>query len=90
MSPLAYLFKGLVRVYQYVLSPVLGSNCRYQPTCSHYAVEAIEVHGAFKGGWLAARRIARCHPIEWLGGSSGYDPVPPKNPPNEGEPPATS
>ncbi len=72
-SPLARLLKGAVRLYQLVLSPWLGNNCRYQPTCSAYAIEAIERHGALRGGWLAARRIARCHPL----GGSGYDPVPP-------------
>ena len=86
MSPLGYLMKGLIRAYQLILSPVLGQNCRYQPTCSAYAVEAIETHGALKGGWLAAKRIGRCHPIEWLGGGQGYDPVPPKCP--DHEPPA--
>lgn len=63
---------ALVRLYRAALSPWLGSNCRFQPTCSSYAIEALEVHGALKGSWLAARRIARCHP--W--GGSGYDPVP--------------
>lgn len=86
MSPLGHLMKGLIRAYQLILSPVLGQNCRYQPTCSTYAAEAIEMHGALKGGWLALKRISRCHPIEWLGGGQGYDPVPPKT--NENEPPA--
>ena len=63
---------GLVRLYRLLLSPWLGSNCRYQPTCSSYAIEALQVHGAIKGGWLALKRIGRCHP--W--GGSGYDPVP--------------
>jgi len=63
---------ALVRVYQLTLSPWLGMNCRYQPTCSAYAIEALETWGVRKGGWLAIRRIARCHP--W--GGSGYDPVP--------------
>jgi putative membrane protein insertion efficiency factor len=69
---LAAPFIGLVRLYQLTLSPWLGMNCRYQPTCSAYAIEALEIHGVLKGGWLALRRIARCHP--W--GGSGYDPVP--------------
>lgn len=69
---LAAPFIGLVRLYQLTLSPWLGMNCRYQPTCSAYAIEALELHGVIKGGWLALRRIGRCHP--W--GGSGYDPVP--------------
>lgn len=62
-----------VLCYRYLLSPVLPMSCRYAPSCSAYAVEALRTHGAIKGGWLAARRIARCHP--W--GGEGYDPVPP-------------
>lgn len=73
MSPLAHLVALPVRAYRMVLSPWLGVNCRYQPTCSAYALEALEKHGAIRGGWLALRRILRCHP----GGGSGYDPVPP-------------
>ena len=70
----------LISVYQRVLSPYWPSSCRYQPTCSHYAREAITVHGALKGGWLASKRLARCAP--W--GGSGYDPVPPRHAnPNE-------
>lgn len=61
-----------IRFYQRFVSPLLPPSCRFTPTCSHYAVEALAKHGVFKGGWLAARRIARCHP--W--GPSGYDPVP--------------
>ena len=63
---------SLVRGYQRLLSPLLGANCRYQPTCSEYCAEAIERFGVWRGGWLALRRIGRCHP--W--GGSGYDPVP--------------
>jgi putative membrane protein insertion efficiency factor len=62
----------LVRAYQYAISPMLGNNCRFHPTCSAYAVEALERHGPFKGLWLALRRVGRCHP--WHPG--GYDPVP--------------
>ncbi len=63
---------GLVKLYRLVISPWLGGNCRFQPTCSTYAIEALQTHGVFRGTWLAARRIGRCHP--W--GGSGYDPVP--------------
>ena len=76
MSPLAHLFRGFVRAYQLVLSPLLGRQCRFLPTCSHYAMEALERHGALKGGWLALRRILRCHPFA----AAGYDPVPPAGP----------
>jgi hypothetical protein len=69
---LAAVLIGIVRVYQWGISPWLGSRCRFEPTCSHYAVAAIRRFGPMKGGWLALRRILRCHP--W--GTSGYDPVP--------------
>ena len=62
----------LVKFYQYAISPMLGRSCRFHPTCSEYAVEALQRHGAFKGLWLAVRRIGRCHP--WHPG--GFDPVP--------------
>ena len=63
---------GGIRGYQRLLSPLLGSNCRYQPTCSAYGLEAIEVHGAARGSWMAAKRIGRCHPFR----EGGFDPVP--------------
>ncbi|MFM7638718.1 MAG: membrane protein insertion efficiency factor YidD [Bacteroidota bacterium] len=66
------LFLLLIRVYQYVLSPLLPNSCRFVPTCSQYGVEALQKHGPFKGLWLTLKRISRCHP--W--GGSGYDPVP--------------
>ena len=69
---LAWPLLGLVWIYRNAISPLIGTNCRFQPTCSKYAEEALRKHGAFKGGWLAIRRIGRCHP--W--GGSGYDPVP--------------
>ena len=72
MSPLATLLSLPVRAYRLTFSPWVGHNCRYQPTCSAYALEALERHGGLHGGWLALRRIGRCHP--W--GGSGYDPVP--------------
>ncbi len=63
----------LIRAYQAGISPGLGTLCRFEPSCSRYAYEAIERHGALRGSWLAARRIGRCHP----GTAGGYDPVPP-------------
>jgi putative membrane protein insertion efficiency factor len=62
----------LIRAYQRVFSPIMPPVCRYQPTCSHYAYEAVERYGAIRGGWMALRRLGRCRP----GGRSGYDPVP--------------
>jgi len=61
-----------IRVYRWLISPLLGTNCRYHPSCSSYALEAIEKHGAARGSWLSFRRVCRCHP--W--GGDGYDPVP--------------
>jgi len=66
-----------IMVYRYLLSPIMPPRCRFHPSCSAYALEALAEHGPLKGSWLALRRLARCHPIEWLGGRSGYDPVPP-------------
>lgn len=71
-SLLAKIMLVLIRFYQYAISPMLPPRCRYTPTCSQYAVEAVKKHGALKGGWLAVKRIARCHPL----GGSGHDPVP--------------
>jgi putative membrane protein insertion efficiency factor len=70
---LIFPFILLIRIYKYSVSPLIGMNkCRYQPSCSTYAIEALQKHGLFKGGYLAAKRILSCHP--W--GGSGYDPVP--------------
>ena len=63
---------ALVRFYRYAISLMLGRNCRFHPTCSEYAIEAIERHGALRGGWMAAKRVGRCHPFN----PGGYDPVP--------------
>jgi putative membrane protein insertion efficiency factor len=68
----SWFFIGLIKVYQFTLSPFLGRQCRFVPTCSQYGIEAIQKYGALKGGWLALKRILRCNP--W--GGSGYDPVP--------------
>jgi len=69
---LSYPFILIIKFYQYVISPALGPKCRYTPTCSQYAVEALKKYGLFKGSWLALKRIASCHP--W--GGHGHDPVP--------------
>ena len=71
-SILTYPLILLIKFYQYAISPLTPAACRYQPTCSHYSLEALKKHGLFKGGWLAIKRIFSCHP--W--GGSGYDPVP--------------
>ncbi len=63
---------GLIRIYQWSLSPLLGPSCRFEPSCSQYAIAAIERHGLLRGNWLAIQRLVRCHPL----GDSGYDPVP--------------
>jgi len=69
---LASLLIGLVRLYQRTLAHFIGGQCRFSPSCSNYALDALRTHGAFRGGWLTIRRVARCHP--W--GGAGDDPVP--------------
>lgn len=71
-KPVVRLLTGAIHAYRIVLSPLLAPSCRYWPSCSAYAIEAIELHGASRGSWLAARRLCRCHP--WAAG--GVDPVP--------------
>lgn len=71
-NPLTLLLVAPIRLYQLAISPLLPKSCRFEPTCSHYAIEALRRHGPLKGGWLAVRRIGRCHP--W--GGRGFDPVP--------------
>lgn len=68
----SFIFLAIIRFYQLFISPFLGANCRYTPTCSQYGKEAILKYGPFKGGWMALKRIARCNP--W--GGHGHDPVP--------------
>lgn len=71
----AWPLVALVRLYQVTLGPLMGGHCRFTPSCSHYALEALREHGAVRGSWLTVRRLARCHPL----GGWGYDPVPPRN-----------
>ena len=72
LSVFSRILVGLVKVYQMAISPYLAPRCRFQPTCSHYMIEAVHAHGGVRGGWLGLKRIAKCHP--W--GGFGYDPVP--------------
>ena len=72
------IFLFTIILYQRLVSPYLAQSCRFQPTCSEYAKEAIEKHGIIKGVTLASKRLTKCHPIKFLGGSEGYDPVPKK------------
>ena len=74
MNSMKSVALGMIRLYKRFLSPVLPSACRFEPTCSQYTYEAIEIHGVIKGSWLGMKRIARCHPFH----PGGYDPVPPK------------
>ena len=72
LKVLNYFLIVPIKLYQILLSPLIGPSCRFAPTCSNYAIEAINKHGPFKGFWLAIKRISKCHP--W--GDSGHDPVP--------------
>lgn len=80
MDSITRLLSAIVRGYQLLVRPLLPATCRYEPSCSHYAMEALERHGAVAGTWLAVKRILRCHP--WAAG--GYDPVPEGVAPNSG------
>lgn len=81
MSPLAFVVSLPVRAYRLLLSPWVGHGCRYQPTCSAYALEALERHGALKGSYLSAKRVLSCHPL----GGHGYDPVPGADPEHDAQ-----
>jgi len=70
--PIRYLFIGIIKIYQYTISPLLGPSCRFEPSCSQYGIEAFTKHGIMKGFTLTLKRIAKCHP--W--GGHGHDPVP--------------
>jgi len=67
-----YILMGLIRLYQMTLSKIMPPSCRFTPSCSHYGYEAIRKYGALKGGWMAVKRVGRCHPMN----PGGYDPVP--------------
>jgi putative membrane protein insertion efficiency factor len=73
---LVALLSAPIRAYRALISPLMPHVCRFTPSCSVYALDALKIHGPVKGLWLVLRRLLRCHPITWLGGSSGFDPVP--------------
>ncbi len=65
----------LIKMYKYLISPILGNNCRYLPTCSDYFIDCLECHGLFKGFYMGIKRLMSCHPIKFLGGGEGYKPL---------------
>ena len=66
----------LIKIYKYTISPLLGFNCRYLPTCSEYFADCVKMHGSFKGSFLGIKRILTCHPVKFLGGGDGFNPAP--------------
>ena len=75
MKILVNLLIKLIKGYKYLISPLLGNSCRYLPTCSEYSIEALKTYGFFRGCYLSLKRIFSCHPIKFLGGGEGFDPV---------------
>ena len=75
MQIIKYILIKTIKFYKLLISPYLGSNCRYLPTCSEYFIDSLNEHGVFKGTIKGTKRILTCHPIKFLGGSEGYDPV---------------
>ena len=79
MNIFSKIFIKIIKFYQYIISPYLGNNCRYLPTCSEYFIDCLNEHGIFKGTLKGSKRILSCHPIKFLGGGEGFDPVRKKN-----------
>ena len=83
MKLIEHLISGLlitiIKTYKYLISPLLGPNCRFLPTCSEYFIESLQKKGFLNGGYSGMKRILKCHPIKFLGGNSGFDPVEKKN-----------
>ena len=75
MNIITYIFIKMIKGYRFLISPLLGQSCRYLPTCSEYSIEALRTFGFFKGFYLSLKRILSCHPIKFLGGGEGFDPV---------------
>jgi len=75
MNILTQILIGLIKGYKLIISPYLGPSCRYLPTCSEYSIEALKTYGLLKGSFMSLKRILSCHPIKFLGGGEGFDPV---------------
>ena len=75
MKVITFILIKFIRLYKYLISPLTGHSCRYLPTCSEYSIDALKEYGFFKGLFLSTKRILSCHPIKFLGGSEGFDPV---------------
>ena len=75
MNILTYITIKLIKGYKFLISPLLGNSCRYLPTCSEYSIESLKTFGFIKGSFLSLKRILSCHPIKFLGGGEGFDPV---------------
>ena len=75
MNILTHILIRLIKVYKFLISPLLGNSCRYLPTCSEYSIEALKEFGLLKGIFISLKRILSCHPIKFLGGGDGFDPV---------------
>tara|TARA_Y100000389_G_scaffold64572_1_gene60629 strand:- start:525 stop:776 length:252 start_codon:yes stop_codon:yes gene_type:complete len=75
MNVITYILIKMIKGYRFLISPLLGHSCRYLPTCSEYSIEALKTFGFFKGFYLSLKRILSCHPIKFLGGGEGFDPV---------------
>ena len=75
MNAISYLLIKIIKIYQLFISPYIGNNCRYLPTCSEYSIDALKEFGLLKGSFLSIKRILSCHPIKFLGGGEGFDPV---------------
>ena len=75
MNVITYILIKMIKGYRFLISPLLGHSCRYLPTCSEYSIEALKTFGFFKGFYLSLKRILSCHPVKFLGGGDGFDPV---------------
>ena len=78
MKIISFLLIGLIKFYKFFISPLFGQSCRFLPSCSEYFIESLEMYGPIKGSYLGLKRISKCHPVKFLGGSSGLDLVPKK------------